>query len=96
NKDEKIRSLAEWMSGDEERFIEEIFTGSSEAYEETLAVLATFDDWKSATRYIEKEVFERNHIDMYEEAPVDFTDRLHAFFNEIGSPKSTSRSKSNS
>ncbi|MEX0769523.1 MAG: hypothetical protein WD035_02255 [Balneolaceae bacterium] len=95
-RDAKIRSLTEWMSGDEERFIEEIFTGSSEAYEETLAVLATFDDWKSATRYIEKEVFERNHIDMYEEAPVDFTDRLHAFFNEIGSPKSTSRSKSNS
>lgn len=86
DEDEQARLLTEWMSGDEERFVEEIFTGSWSAYEETLAVLATFDDWKSATRYIEEDVFGRNHVDMYEEAAVDFTDRLHVYFRKSKSP----------
>ncbi|MEX0994789.1 MAG: hypothetical protein WD599_04620 [Balneolaceae bacterium] len=90
DEEEQTGLLMEWMSDDEKRFVRDIFSGSGKAYEETLAVLATFDNWKSATRYIEEEVFERNHIDMYDESAVDFTDRLHSFFIENKSSKSNS------
>jgi len=41
-----------------------------------------FDDWKSASQYLEKEIFNKNRIDIYSEIAVDFTDYLHSYFME--------------
>lgn len=79
---EQIGEISEWLKGDEQRFINEIFGGSDEAYEQALADIHSIDEWKSATNYIEKEIFSRNLIDVYDEVAVDFTDRLHTFFRE--------------
>lgn len=74
--------LDRWIGNERGRFISEIFGGSEAAYEDALANVADMDDWKSASRYIQKEVFNRNGIDLFDEVAVDFTDRLHTFFIE--------------
>jgi hypothetical protein len=83
-------SLKEWMQDEANRFTNEIFHGSDEAFEEALEQLSGIDEWKQATRFIEKEVFSRNKIDLYDEIAVDFTDKLHSYFMELNKKKAES------
>lgn len=87
---EETDELMNWIGNDKVRFTEEIFQDSEIAYEEAIESIAGFDDWNEATRFIEKEIFSRNLIDMYNEAAVDFTDRLHSYFLEFKSEKTKS------
>lgn len=80
--EEKLRDISKWMDDEKDRFIEEIFRSSEVAYEQALIEILDFDSWKSASHYLEREVFSRNRIDVYDEAAVDFTDRLHSYFME--------------
>ncbi len=79
-KDELVAELRKQLQSDRDYFIEKIFGGSDRAYEEALEQIAGKEDWRSASKFIEKDVFKRNLIDMYSEAAVDFTDRLQTFF----------------
>ena len=79
---EKISDISGWLDDDSSRFIDEIFGGSDAGYEEALGNIVDFNNWKDASRYIEKEIFTRNMIDVYDEVAVDFTDRLHSYFTE--------------
>ncbi len=76
---EKLRVL---LKDEKSYFIEEIFRGSERAYEEALEEISGYEEWKSASRYIEKNIFKRNMVDMYSEPAVDFTDRLQSWFLE--------------
>lgn len=80
--EEKLGDISKWLDDEKDRFVEDIFRGSEEAYEQALIEILDFDDWKSASHYLEREVFSRNRIDVYDEAAVDFTDRLHSYFME--------------
>jgi len=82
NSEATAEELMNWISDERERFVDGIFSGSEKAYEESLEDIALLDDWKSASRFIKDEVFNRNHIDIFDEVAVDFTDRLHTFFKE--------------
>lgn len=82
---EEVEKLSGWLMDDKTRFVAEIFGGSENAYEQSIGELVSFDNWKDASRFIEKEIFSRNMVDMYEEAAVDFTDRLHTYFKEFKS-----------
>ncbi|MDR8389663.1 hypothetical protein NC796_00850 [Aliifodinibius sp. S!AR15-10] len=81
--EEEYERLVKLLHDDREWFIEEIFRGADEAYDEALREIVSKDDWPRASQYIEKEVFRRNMVDMYSEAAVDFTDRLQSYFIEI-------------
>lgn len=83
--EEKIETVEEWLSDDRNRFVDSIFSGSDMAYESALSEIVDFDNWKKASQYIEKEIFSRNLVDIYNEDAVDFTDRLHNYFNEYKS-----------
>ncbi len=80
--EDEIEQLRELLEDEREQFVKDIFRGSERAYEEATAEIAGKDDWRSASKYIEKEVFKRNLVDMYSEAAVDFTDRLQSYFLE--------------
>lgn len=80
--EEKLRDISKWLDDEKDWFVEEIFSHSEAAYEQALIEIVDFNDWKSASLYLEREVFSRNRIDVYDEAAVDFTDRLHSYFME--------------
>ena len=75
--------LETWLEDEKSKLIEVIFNGSESKYEKALDGLAGCKNWVSASKYIEKEIFTRNSIDMYDEIAVDFTDRLHTYFKEF-------------
>ena len=77
--------IEEWLKDDRDRFVESIFGGSDSAFDQALIDIAQKNEWKEASKYIEKEIFARNLVDMYDEAAVDFTDRLHTYFKEYQS-----------
>jgi hypothetical protein len=77
-----LNNLSEWVGDEKGKFIEELFSNSETAYEKALVNIMAFEDWKSASKYIESEIFNRNRIDVYSEVAVDFTDRLHSYFME--------------
>ena len=80
--EEEIAELGSVLEDKRSYFVENIFGGSEMAYEEALEKIASKKGWRDASRYIEKEVFKRNLIDMYSEEAVDFTDRMHNYFME--------------
>ncbi|HMB97558.1 MAG TPA: hypothetical protein VKM36_03690 [Balneolaceae bacterium] len=81
--------LLSWLSSDKLRFIREIFNDSEEAYITAINEISEFDNWKNASRYLEKDVFSKHMIDMYSDEAVDFTDSLHSFFREYKSSQTT-------
>jgi len=84
-KEDATGKLSDWLSSDKKRFVREIFNDSEKAYNTAIHDILDCDDWKSASRYLEKDVFSRNMVDMYSDEAVDFTDRLHSFFREYKS-----------
>jgi len=85
---EEVERLLQFLESDRSFFTEHIFRDSDRAYEEAVEEIASKEDWRSATEYIDKEVFKRNMVDMYSEAAVDFTDRLHSYFVKRSKSKS--------
>lgn len=79
---ENVNKISGWLDDEKDRFVDEIFRGSEFAYEQALADITDFENWKAASMYLESEVFSRNKIDVYDEVAVDFTDRLHSYFIE--------------
>lgn len=79
---DSVRQLRKEMEDERSYFTEEIFRGSERAYEEALREIADYESWKEASRFIEKNIFKRNMVDLYSEPAVDFTDRLHSWFLE--------------
>lgn len=83
--EEEIHKISAWLAEEKDRFVDKIFGRSEIAYEQALIEIMEYDDWKAASVYLEREIFSRNKIDVYEEAAVDFTDRLHSYFLEHNS-----------
>ena len=83
--DDEIEHLSKWLAPDRDRFLHSIFNDSKLAWEQALIDLTVFDEWKSASKYLENEIFNKNRIDIYSEVAVDFTDYLHSYFMEYKS-----------
>lgn len=79
---EEVEELKEELSGGRSRFVKHIFGGSERAYEEAIKEIAMLSNWRGASKYIQKEIFQRNLVDMYSESAIDFTDRLHNYFSK--------------
>ncbi|SMO76240.1 hypothetical protein [Fodinibius sediminis] len=78
----EVAELKEQLSMERSRFIEDLFGGSERAYEEAIQEIAMLSNWRGASRYIQREVFQRNMVDMYSESAIDFTDELHNYFSK--------------
>tara|TARA_R110000868_G_scaffold259361_1_gene517128 strand:- start:30736 stop:32463 length:1728 start_codon:yes stop_codon:yes gene_type:complete len=63
-------------------FIDVIFSGSEKNYDKALTKMDSFKTWKETSKFIQKEIFLKNDVDMFSGATVDFTDRIHQYFNE--------------
>jgi len=78
-KEENIRQLLQENKHD---YVEELFGGSERAYQQALQKIAKENDWKWASKLIEKHIFKLHMVNIYTETAVDFTDRLQTYFLE--------------
>lgn len=80
--EKEINKLMDILEKDRQLFVDEIFRGSDRAFDQAVDEIAAYDSWRDVSKYIEKEIFKRNLVDMYSEAAVDFTDQLQSYFLE--------------
>ena len=80
--DQLIDALSDWMGDDKDKYVEKLFDGSEGSYEKAILDILEFENWKSASKYLENQVFKRNSLDVFDETAVDFTDRLHSYFKK--------------
>ncbi|MDZ7689865.1 MAG: hypothetical protein U5K69_01700 [Balneolaceae bacterium] len=78
--EKRLNKIKKMLEDDRERFVNEIFKGGEEAYEQALEEIAAMRKWRRASDFIDRYIFKRNLVDMYSEAAVDFTDRLQSYF----------------
>ncbi|RNC84750.1 MAG: hypothetical protein ED557_07165 [Balneola sp.] len=76
------KELEDILESRRDEFIEVIFNESSGEYEDALNALSTFETWKETSTFIQEEIFAKNDVDMFSGATVDFTDRMHQYFNK--------------
>ncbi len=74
--------LYHYVEDQENRFTDEIFGGDNNSFTEALKMIAEFESWSKASKYISSEIFRRNMINIYSESAIDFTDRLQTYFIE--------------
>ena len=79
---ESVTDLDKWIGKDRKRVIKNIFSGSEGAYEKAISELSEKKDWNSAVGYLKKEVFDKNGIDLSDEAAVSFTDSLQNYYTQ--------------
>lgn len=82
SREEETGDLSKYLSDERDRFVEEIFGGSEQAYDEAIEKIAGYENWRSASKYIQEEVFKRNMVNLYSKTAVNFTDRLQNYFLE--------------
>ncbi len=83
SEDVTVPILADLLSDRKAEFIEVIFSGSEKKFDKALDKIQKFESWKETSNYIQKDVFKKNKVDLFSGATVDFTDRLHQYFNEL-------------
>ncbi len=82
NAADKFSEIRHHVRDMEEVFIEELFGGDENAFLEALEGISRFDNWKEAGQYINREIFNRNKIDIYSDTAIYFTDRMQTCFLE--------------
>lgn len=76
------QDLEDMLESRKKEFIDVIFKKSSKDFEKALDTLSTFDTWQETSSFIQNEIFAKNEVDMFSGATVDFTDRMHQYFNK--------------
>ncbi len=76
------KKLEQKLQDKKRYFIKEIFNGSESSYKSSLTEIASKRTWKSASKLVKNKIFEKNSVNIYSQAAVDFTDRLQSYFIE--------------
>jgi hypothetical protein len=82
SEDPRASRILVLMADMEEEFIERIFGGDESSYSAAIADIARYDTYAEAGRYIKKEIFDRNRIDLFSDDAVLFLDRVQTYFLE--------------
>ncbi len=82
SEDPRASLILELMSDMEHEFIVSLFGDEESAYASAIADIARYDTYAEAVRYIRKEIFDRNRIDMYSDDAALFLDRVQTYFLE--------------
>jgi hypothetical protein len=80
--DYQLKELKERLSEERGYFVDELFNGSAEAYQDSLEKIAKEHTWKKASKLIEQDIFRRNNVNIFSAVAVNFIDRLQSFFLE--------------
>lgn len=80
--DPRASRILELMADVQAEFIERIFGGDESSFSAAIADIARYDTYAEAGRYIKKEIFDRNRVDLFSDDAVLFLDRVQTYFVE--------------
>lgn len=76
----EANGLPHFLADNEAEYIKHLFNEDRAAYNEALARLSNFQNWREAGKFITNEIFRKRKINMYGKWAVAFTDQLHKYF----------------
>jgi hypothetical protein len=79
---DRAKKLLDILEPNFETFVVEIFLNDELDFYKHLENIASYDQWRVAGRYITRDIFDRNRIDLYSEPAVMFTDAVQEFFDQ--------------
>lgn len=79
---DRAKKLLDLLEPNFETFVVEIFLNDELDFYKHLENIAAYDQWRMAGRYITRDIFDRNRIDLYSEPAVMFTDAVQEFFDQ--------------
>jgi hypothetical protein len=82
SEDPRASRILELMAGAQEECIERIFGGDEGSFYAAISDIARYETYAEAGRYIKKEIFDRNRVDLFSDDAVLFLDRVQTYFLE--------------
>lgn len=77
---DRAKDLLSRLEDQRDMFIDEIFRGDERAFYNHLSEITMFETWRQAGRYITRDIFDKNRVDLYSDHAVLFTDAVQEFF----------------
>ncbi|MFK7844078.1 MAG: hypothetical protein AB8G77_02165 [Rhodothermales bacterium] len=74
--------LGGFGANNREMFVEHLFSGSNEAYEDLLTSLTELNSWEEASQLIAGEVFKKNQVNIYSPAAIMFTESIEEQYRQ--------------
>jgi hypothetical protein len=79
---DRAKRLLDLLEPQFESYVVDIFLNDELDFYKHLENIVAYDQWRSAGRYITRDIFDRNRIDLYSETAVMFTDAVQEFFDQ--------------
>jgi hypothetical protein len=80
---DRAKKLLALLEPNLETFIVDVFLNDELEFYKHLENIAAYDQWRMAGRYITRDIFDKNRIDLYSEHAVLFTDTVQEFFEQV-------------
>ncbi len=77
------KKLLSYLEPNLDLFIVEIFLNDELEFYKHLENISSYNNWRMAGRYITRDIFDRNRIDLYSETAVLFTDTVQEYFDQL-------------
>lgn len=75
-----VNQLIDTFKDMQDEFVSEIFGNEYNAYILAIEEISKCSDWGDASEYVKKEIFQLNKIQMHDEIPLEFIERLQSHF----------------
>lgn len=79
---DEAKELFKYLESSKDAYIETLFRNDEASFYTQLNEISSFNDWQTAGRYIMRDIFARNRVDMYSDEAVNFTDLLQQYFED--------------
>jgi hypothetical protein len=76
-------TLLEWLKPDEKDYIETLFDGDKEAYNNAIDDLSMYQTWSQAQSYLKKKLMPAISVDFHDELFINFVDQLQHYFSRL-------------
>lgn len=76
-------TLLEWLKPDEKDYIETLFDGDEEAYNNAIDDLSMYQTWSQAQSYLKKKLMPAISVDFHDELFINFVDQLQHYFSRL-------------
>lgn len=63
-------------------YVDEIFRGDERAFYVQIGEISTYNNWLMAGKYITRDIFDKNRVDLYSDNAVLFTDAVQEYFEK--------------
>lgn len=78
----EAKELLNFLEPNKDAFVDEIFNSDERSFYTHISEITTYNNWWTAGKYITRDIFDRNRVDLYSDHAVLFTDAVQEYFSQ--------------